>query len=63
MQEKQNNTGLIWFRNNLRTQDNSSLKKAIDNHKKVIAIFFLIQKTLKKRSSDLKKLRSLELNF
>ncbi|WP_405562299.1 DASH family cryptochrome [Polaribacter sp. Asnod6-C07] len=40
MQEKQNTTGLIWFRNNLRTTDNISLKKAIDHHKKVIAVYF-----------------------
>lgn len=40
MQEKQNNKGLVWFRNNLRTQDNISLKKAIDCHHKVIAVYF-----------------------
>ena len=40
MQEKQNTTGLIWFRNNLRTTDNVSLQKAINQNKKVIAIYF-----------------------
>lgn len=40
MQEKQNTTGLIWFRNNLRTTDNVSLQKAINHHKKVIAVYF-----------------------
>ena len=40
MQKKQENTGVIWFRNNLRVADNDSLKKATDNHEKVIAVFF-----------------------
>ncbi|MFT5673885.1 MAG: deoxyribodipyrimidine photolyase, partial [Polaribacter sp.] len=28
MQKKQENTSLIWFRNNLRVHDNTSIKKA-----------------------------------
>ena len=40
MQKKQKNTGVIWFHNNLRVADNDSLKKATDNHEKVIAVFF-----------------------
>ncbi|APZ44858.1 deoxyribodipyrimidine photolyase [Polaribacter reichenbachii] len=40
MQEKQNTNGLIWFRNNLRTTDNVSLQKAINQNKKVIAVYF-----------------------
>jgi deoxyribodipyrimidine photo-lyase len=40
MQKKQENTGLIWFRNNLRVTDNASLKRATENHTKVIAVFF-----------------------
>jgi deoxyribodipyrimidine photo-lyase len=39
MQKKQNNTGLIWFRKNLRTEDNASLKKAVENCNKVIAVY------------------------
>jgi DNA repair exonuclease SbcCD nuclease subunit len=38
MQKKQNTTGLIWFRNNLRIADNVSLQKAINQNKKVIAV-------------------------
>ena len=63
MQEKQNNTGLIWFRNNLRTQDNSSLKKAIDNHKKVIAIFFFDPKNFEKDLFGLKKTEKFRAKF
>ena len=63
MQEKQNNTGLIWFRNNLRTQDNSSLKKAIDNHKKVIAIFFFDPKNFEKEIFGFKKTEKFRAKF
>ena len=40
MQKKQKTTGLIWFRNNLRVLDNNSLAKAIQEHEKVIGVFF-----------------------
>ena len=39
MQEKQNNLGLVWFRNDLRTKDNNSLKEATKNHTSVIAVY------------------------
>jgi deoxyribodipyrimidine photo-lyase len=41
MQKKQiMSTGLIWFRNDLRTQDHEGLSKATDNHDRVIAVYF-----------------------
>ncbi|AOW17127.1 deoxyribodipyrimidine photolyase [Polaribacter vadi] len=63
MQEKQNNTGLIWFRNNLRTQDNSSLKKAIDNHTKIIAVYFFDPKNFKKEIFGFKKTEKFRAKF
>ena len=39
MQEKQNNTGLVWFRNDLRVNDNLVLKQAIAKNKHVIAVY------------------------
>jgi deoxyribodipyrimidine photo-lyase len=39
MQEKQNEKGLVWFRNDLRVQDNAVLASAIKNHKSVIACY------------------------
>jgi len=39
MQEKQNNTGLVWFRNDLRVLDNLVLQEAIKTHKHVIACY------------------------
>jgi deoxyribodipyrimidine photo-lyase len=47
MQEKQNNIGLIWFRNNLRTKDNASLKKAVESCDKVIDVYFFDPKYFK----------------
>ncbi|WP_435415616.1 DASH family cryptochrome [Polaribacter aestuariivivens] len=47
MQEKQEKTGLVWFRNNLRVNDNISLKKATENHKNVIAVYFFDPKYFK----------------
>lgn len=39
MQKKQNNIALVWFKNNLRVQDNTVLNEAIRNHKSVIACY------------------------
>ena len=39
-QQQKQNTGLVWFRNNLRTHDNTSLHKAIQNHDAIIAVYF-----------------------
>ena len=63
MQEKQENTGIVWFRNNLRTKDNSSLKKAIDNHDKVIAIYVFDPKSFKKDSFGFKKTEKYRAQF
>jgi deoxyribodipyrimidine photo-lyase len=39
MQTKQNNISLVWFKNNLRVQDNMALNTAIKNSNHIIAIF------------------------
>ncbi|WP_203258138.1 DASH family cryptochrome [Hyunsoonleella ulvae] len=39
MQEKQKNLGLIWFRNDLRVNDNIALNKALQHHKHCIAVY------------------------
>jgi len=39
MQKKQNNIALVWFRNDLRVQDNTVLNTAIHNHESVIAYY------------------------
>jgi deoxyribodipyrimidine photo-lyase len=39
MQEKQNNNGLVWFRNDLRVQDNTVLNKAVLENNTIIACY------------------------
>ena len=55
MQTKQKNTGLVWFRNNLRVHDNQSLSKATENHEKVIAVYFFNPKDFTKDRFGFKK--------
>ena len=63
MQKKQNTTGLIWFRNNLRTQDNKSIQKAIQNHDKVIAIYFFDPKYFKEDKFGFQKTAKFRAQF
>lgn len=63
MQKKQDNTGIIWFRNNLRTHDNVSLFKAIHNHEKVIAIYFFDPKNFEKDRFGFKKTEKFRAKF
>lgn len=39
MQKKQDKIGLVWFRNDLRVQDNAVLQKAIQDHDAIIACY------------------------
>jgi len=39
MQEEQNKNSLVWFRNDLRTHDNTTLNKAIKESENVIAVY------------------------
>ncbi len=39
MQKEKENTGLVWFTNNLRVHDNESLFKASQSHDRVIALY------------------------
>ena len=39
MQEKQNNTNLVWFRNDLRTVDNAVIAEAYKNGNNVISVY------------------------
>ncbi|MGA1226605.1 MAG: DASH family cryptochrome [Tamlana sp.] len=39
MQKEQNDITLVWFRNDLRVQDNRVLNKAINSHKSVVACY------------------------
>ena len=63
MQKKQNNTGLIWFRNNLRTKDNASLKKVVDNCDQVIAVCFFDPKYFKTDTFGFQKTAKFRAKF
>lgn len=39
MQKKQNSIGLVWFRNDLRVNDNVVLNEALANHQQVIGVY------------------------
>ncbi len=63
MQKKQNTTGLIWFRNNLRTKDNISILKAVENHEKVIAVYFFDPKYFSKDKFGFQKTAKFRAQF
>ncbi|MCL4163680.1 UNVERIFIED_CONTAM: hypothetical protein GTU68_064699 [Idotea baltica] len=63
MQQKQESTGLVWFRNNLRVNDNSSLYKATQQHKKVIAVFFFDPKWFEKDKFEFRKTEKFRAKF
>ena len=39
MSKKQENIALVWFRNDLRVEDNNVLKYAVDHHQSLIAVY------------------------
>ena len=55
MQTKQKNTGLVWYRNNLRAHDNLSLSRATKNHEKIVAVYFFNPKDYTENSFEIKK--------
>lgn len=63
MQKTQDNTSLIWFRNNLRISDNISLFKAIYHHEKVIAVYFFDPKYFKIDTFGYKKTAKFRAKF
>jgi len=63
MQKKQNNTSVIWFRNNLRTLDNTSLFKAIHHHEKAIAVYFFDPKYFEIDTFGFKKTEKFRAKF
>ena len=63
MPQKQNNIALIWFRNDLRVQDNSVLNNAINNHKWVIACYYFDPRHYKTTSFGFKKTEKFRAQF
>ncbi len=63
MQKKQNSTSVIWSRNNLRIQDNTSLFKAIHHHEKTIAVYFFDPKYFEIDTFGFKKTEKFRAKF
>ena len=63
MQEKQNSTGLVWFTNNLRVQDNIVLSQALQNHDTIIAIYCFDPRHYQLNSYGFKKTEKFRAQF
>ena len=57
------NNSLIWFRNDLRTQDHSGLFHALKNSKKIIGVFCFNPENFKINALDFPKTDSFRANF
>ncbi len=63
MQEKQNKTGLVWFRNDLRVHDNVVLEKAIKNNTNVLAVYCFDPRHYEATSYGFKKTEKFRAQF
>ena len=57
------NTGLVWYRNDLRSQDNISLKKAVEENDRVIAVYFFDPKQFSQTKFGFKKTEKYRAQF
>tara|TARA_R110002012_G_scaffold320518_2_gene544360 strand:+ start:174 stop:1487 length:1314 start_codon:yes stop_codon:yes gene_type:complete len=63
MPKKQNKISLVWFKNNLRVNDNASLKEAIENSEKVIATYVFDPKDYETTKFGFKKTAQFRAQF
>ncbi len=63
MQTKQNSIALIWFKNNLRVQDNLVLNTALNSHKQVLALYVLNLKDYHETAYGFKKAEKFRAQF
>ena len=63
MQTTQKDIALVWFRNNLRVQDNTVLNTAIHNHKSVIACYCFNPKHFQMSEFGFKKTEKFRTQF
>ncbi|MEY8848746.1 DASH family cryptochrome [Psychroserpens sp. XS_ASV72] len=61
--QKTENIGLIWFRNDLRVQDNASLSLALQNHKSVVACYCFDPRQFEKDIFGFKKTEKFRAKF
>ncbi len=63
MQTKQDGTALIWFKNNLRVQDNLVLNTALKNHRQVLAFYRFNYKDFQETAYGFKKTEKFRAQF
>ncbi len=63
MQEKQNKTALVWFRNNLRIHDNVVLEQALKNDDTVLAVYCFDPRYYAMTEFGFKKTEKYRTNF
>ncbi|TWO31694.1 DASH family cryptochrome [Seonamhaeicola sediminis] len=63
MQKKQSNIGLVWFRNDLRVNDNMVLNAATKQHKHVIALYCFDPRHFKEEPFGFKKTEKFRAKF
>lgn len=63
MQKTEKNTGLVWFRNDLRVHDNCTLNKAISQNNNVIAVYCFNPKHYKTTTYGFKKTDKFRAKF
>ena len=63
MQTQQNKNSLVWFKNDLRSQDNIALKNAIANSNNTIAVYCFDPRQFKKSPFGFKKTENFRGQF
>ncbi|MDG1779125.1 MAG: DASH family cryptochrome [Flavobacteriaceae bacterium] len=61
--QQQQNTSIVWFRNNLRSQDNEVLKSALSCSDRVIGVYFLDPKSFETTKYGFKKIERYRAKF
>lgn len=61
--QQQQNTSIVWFRNDLRTQDNLVLKSAMEVSERVIGVYFLDPKLTQITKYGFKKMERFRAKF
>ena len=55
--QQQQKTSIVWFRNDLRAQDNNVLKSALASSDRVIGVYFLDPKSFETTKYGFKKMQ------
>ncbi len=63
MQKNKKTTALVWFRTDLRVQDQHSLTKAVQQHERVVAVYHIPKKWLEFTRWGFKKMERFRANF